>query len=100
MDTGAYVSVISDRTYQQTWATDRRPKLEPTEASLRTYTGQQVKVLGAIFVSCSYRDQHKRLRLLVVTGNGPTLLGRDWLGELRLDWKELHRVHVLLGEDL
>ena len=33
--------------------------------------------------------------LLIVQGSGPTLLGRDWLSQIRLDWKQIHRVHTL-----
>ncbi len=48
VDTGPSVSVISESTYRETWPPDRHPALQPTEASLRTYTGQQVEVLGSI----------------------------------------------------
>ena len=52
-----------------------------------------MKVLGCITVSILYRKQEKQLDLLVVCGDGPTLLGRDWLAQLQLDWKQLNRVH-------
>ena len=32
------------------------------------------------------------LELTVVSGSGPTLMGRDWLSKLRLDWSPLHQV--------
>ena len=32
------------------------------------------------------------LPLIVTAGTGPNLLGRDWLTELRLDWKSIFTV--------
>ena len=36
-----------------------------------------------------YNTQSCTLPLLVVAGKGPTLLGRDWLRHLQLDWKAI-----------
>ena len=33
--------------------------------------------------------QETTLPLLVVEGNGPPLLGRDWLAHIPIDWKEI-----------
>ena len=51
-----------------------------------------MSVRGCITVSVSYRQQQKELSMLVVQGEGPTLLGRDWLKELQLDWNGLHQI--------
>ena len=47
-------------------------------------------MLGSIEIEVMYKDQSKCLPLLVVGGNGPSLLGRNWLAELRLEWQELY----------
>ena len=31
--------------------------------------------------------------LLIVEGDGPTLFGRDWLSQIKLDWRQIHHVH-------
>jgi len=40
-------------------------------------------------VDVQYGDQNKQLPLTIVEGNGPSLLGRDWLRHIRLDWAKL-----------
>lgn len=37
----------------------------------------------------------KSIPLLVVTRRGLSLLGRDWLGQLKLDWQKLFQVNQL-----
>ena len=37
----------------------------------------------------AYGDQHKTLPLLVVAGEGPSLIGWDWLLQIQLDWQQL-----------
>ena len=38
----------------------------------------------------SHHSQTKQLSLLVVNGQGPALLGRDWMNVLTLDWHTIH----------
>ena len=47
----------------------------------------------------SYKNQSKKLGLLVVAGNGPSLLGRDWLSQLQLDLSQINRVLALTASD-
>ena len=58
--------------------------------ALRTYTGEQLVVVGEVSVEVQYQDQTKHLPLLIVEGEGPTFLGQNWLQELRLDWREIN----------
>ena len=39
-------------------------------------------------MSCKGKD--KKLPLLVVEGDGPPLIGRDWLQHIIFDWKEIY----------
>ena len=47
-----------------------------------------------IEVEVKYEDQVTQLPLLVVEGSGPSLLGRDWLLKIKLDWKSLNFYHI------
>ena len=42
-------------------------------------------MLGTVDVVVKYGDQTAILPLLVVKGEGPSLLGRNWLAALKLD---------------
>ena len=92
VDTGASISLISERTYERLWPVHSAPAMQPTGANLRTYTGERIEVLGKIDVEVAIRSQTAQLSLLVVKGSGPSLLGVDWLEKLKLDWNKLHLV--------
>ncbi|XP_064470249.1 uncharacterized protein K02A2.6-like [Ornithodoros turicata] len=87
LDTGAAVSVISQQDYQSCF-----PELQlcPTSVTLRTYTGQCVRPKGVINVEVQHHGQKCCLPLYVLTQQGPPLIGRNWLRDLRLDWSTLH----------
>ena len=55
--------------------------LNESNVRLSTYTGEPIEVEGSTIVQMEHNDQS-----LVTKGDGPTLLGRDWLLLLRLDW--------------
>ena len=95
VDTGAAASVISEANYKRVWRdVPEPPQLRPTTTNLQTYTGEKLRVLGTITVDVSYNEQRARLSLLAIEGAGPTLMGRDWLNKLTLDWKQLNRLHT------
>ena len=93
IDTGASLSIISDETYQSFWTSQPKPELQPTTVKLHTYTQDSITVLASITVDVAYKGQSKTLSLLVVAGQGPSLLGRNWLKELQLDWQELYQIN-------
>ena len=96
LDTGAAVSLISEETYRKLLPTSA---LKPTLVNLQTYTGQSMSVAGQIEVEVRYQQQTHTLPLFVVTGKGPSLLGRNWLKHLILDWKTIGLVSRCHGEE-
>ena len=87
VDTGAAMTLISEKTYRNLWK--QPPKLKPKSIRLRTYSGQQMVVLGTLNVQVKYEAQSADVPLVVVKGSGPSLLGRNWLEHIRLNWKKL-----------
>ena len=49
-------------------------------------------MLGQHDVTVRYGDQVQKLIITVVDGAGPSLLGRDWLKQLRLNWTQISMV--------
>jgi len=50
-------------------------------------------VSGELDFEVHYSSQVCTLSLTVVEGSGPSLLGRDWLCHLTLDWKTIGLGH-------
>ena len=89
IDTGASVSVISESAYK---AMEKPPQLKKSNKQLYTYTGNQLEICGAIDVSVEYHGKINILPLVVVAGDGPNLLGRNWLSVIQLDWSQIFKV--------
>ena len=89
LDTGAAVSIISE---SQQRAVFPSATLEKSDMLLKTYTGECMSVVGEMHVDVQYSEQRKPLTLIVVEGDGPPLLGRNWLEHLTLDWKSIGSV--------
>ena len=85
IDTGASVTLISEKTYNEHC---QNFPLQKSSLTLRTYTGQPLQVLGQMTVDLSYWVIWS-YTLYVVKGSGPSLLCRDWLKHIRFDWKGL-----------
>ena len=94
VDTGASASLISMATYESLWSTSELPPLKQTDLKLCTYTGERLKMAGMLIVDVTHNGQTKQLPLLVVEGKGPSLLGRDWLEKLTLDWRQIHQLNM------
>ena len=88
VDTGAALSIISEATCRSLFP---REKLHPTQLILKTYTDDPLEVKGKLHMNVQYGDQGEKLALVVVGGNGPSLLGRNCLKYIRLNWRKIFR---------
>ena len=91
IDTGAAVTVISTATYKMLWGPSP-PPLRESATVLRAYGGRIIKVLGTVRVKVQgdHKAPLKQLDLHVVAGKGPSLLGRNWLCHIQVDWEALN----------
>ena len=92
IDTGASFSVINEKTFQEICRGKEDLDLKQTEISLRTYTGEKITPKGITEVVVEYNNQVNRLPVLVLKGNGPNLIGRNWLQNICLNWKSIKRL--------
>ena len=98
VDSGATFSVIGENQLSM-WGSPL--VLQPSLVKLRTFTGEVIIPKGEAEVKVEYGGQTCRLPLLVTPGKRPALLGRNWLSDLRLNWKELaqqHQVHQVISD--
>ena len=57
-------------------------------------------VMGSLEVKVPHQDQDATLMLTVVEGDGPSLLRRDWLQHIRLDWSQVHSISMSPKESM
>lgn len=90
LDTGAAVSLMSERTFHKIFKNEL--ELKPSSVILRSYSGHRLEVLGVVDLTITHHAQTARLPLVVVTGDGPSLLGRNWLQLIKLDWGSIKTI--------
>ena len=84
IDTGAAISLMSQKTQRQLF-----PVQTLEEPSVKLTTSELISVVGTMKVQVKYRDYVGEHTLYVVQGRDPTLLGREWLQHIQLDWWSL-----------
>ncbi len=87
IDTGAAVSLVSDVVYYEKLS---HLPLTPPDVSLKNYTGKSVTMKSLTQVTVELNKQTKKLPLYVVWGDHPSLMGRSWLEQLKVDWQVIH----------
>jgi len=82
IDTGTAVSCISKETYKRYFSNS---KLEDSHLVLKFYNGLQTKPIGVFRPNVFYGKFCKQLELFVIEGGTTSLLGRQWLTELKIN---------------
>ena len=91
IDAKAAVFIISDTTCTSLSHLLKLP-LKPTKVKLRTYTGESIPVLGKLAVNVTCQGISCTLPLLVVKQDSPSLIGRNWITQIQLDWKSIFTI--------
>ena len=87
VDTGAAISVV-----YQTQALFRNKTLHSSNLVLKTYTDECMKVEGTLNIKVKYGNQTKKPMLVVVKRKRLSLLGRNWLKHIQLDWHNIFTI--------
>lgn len=81
IDTGASVSVISEKDYEKRLS---QVKLERSAVVLKSYDGAIIKPVGQITVNIKNGNEKHMVRFQVIKNGGRPLLGRDILKKINL----------------
>ena len=81
--TGAAATIISEDTFNKEIGQGKL-EIKPASVKVRTYTGESVKVSGAVNIMVNYEQEKEELSAVIVEGPGPNLIGRDWLNKVKL----------------
>ena len=88
VDTGATMSLMSAETFHSLWP---GRQVKTTKVRLCAYSKEPIPILGRCKVNIEYKGQTAfEVPLIIVQGSGPTLLGRNWLSHIQLNWQEIH----------
>ena len=67
--------------------------MSDTGIKLRTFTGELITPKGVTNVKISQNeDKSMSLPLVVVSGNQPNLIGRNWLEKLQFNWQNVYQI--------
>lgn len=74
IDTGSAVSAINDVTFGTHFAT---MELKTNDMILKAYNGTLFQPLGYFVAKVKYKKKCRPIKLYVIKGGGPNILGRD-----------------------
>ena len=72
IDTGASLTVMSKKTFDEVFSEGKWP-MQPSEEKIKTYTGERITPLGRINAVVEHGNQGIILPLVILKENGSTL---------------------------
>jgi len=93
VDTGAAVTLMSETAFRTVFPS---MEIQKTAEVLTTYTKARIDVVGKVWVTVEYEGRtYTEMPVLIVRGEGDTLLGRNWLSVIRLNWPRINPVRAV-----
>ncbi|GBM07216.1 Uncharacterized protein K02A2.6 [Araneus ventricosus] len=96
LETGGAVSVMSINNFKKI----SKKQIQPTSVVFKTYKGDSLIPMGYVTVKVEYRNQILNLNLYIVKENLDTILGREWLYKINLDWQAIKAVRATSKRNL
>ncbi|GFY16226.1 uncharacterized protein K02A2.6 [Trichonephila clavipes] len=75
-------------------------QIKPTNIVFKTYKGDSIIPLGYLTVRVQYKNQKVNLNLYIVKENLDTILGREWLYKIHLDWPAIKAFRAKTEQNL
>ena len=99
IDTGSGRTIVPVKV----WEKLHRPPLIPTSTKLKTFAGEELKLIGSFVAKFNFSSKEVSGSIIVADAVGPALLGRDVLEKLKPDWRamfvQVNRIDLILVID-
>ncbi|XP_058038703.1 uncharacterized protein K02A2.6-like [Ahaetulla prasina] len=90
IDTGSSVSIIAWHTISRLVPSLKKHQLDRARLKLHDYQGNHIPILGSGYFQVQYKNFNDRLRIIIVDGILPSLLGLEWFDALGLVITGIH----------
>ena len=96
LGTGSAVSIMSESKFKEISSNP----LQESQVNLYTYSGEKNSVQGEAMCNVEYEGKQDELPIIIISGNGPILLGRSWLKHISLNWPKLFQPILKVDDQL
>ncbi|GFQ89057.1 retrovirus-related Pol polyprotein from transposon 412 [Trichonephila clavata] len=96
LDTEGAVSVMSIRNFRKI----SNKQIKPKNIVFKTYKGYSLIPSRYVTVRVQYKNQKVNLNLYIVKENLDTILGREWLYKIHLDWPAIKAIRAKSEQNL